>query len=121
MTNLKIPVNPRLPKNFASTQNVDRPERQIRQWWCRPFVTGSDDNWSVHCLDGGAWDRPTWRGSFESCDDAVSRAMEIHRFYWSNPSGNALPLPFPYEQSFNPIEGISSPLRCDLIGSSRLL
>ncbi len=121
MKNLKIPVNPRLPKKFSSTPNVDRPEKQIRQWWCRPYVTEEGGSWHIYCLDGGAWDRPTWRGSVNSCDEAVAKAREIHQVFWSNPSSNGLPLPFPFEMRFEPIENANSMLKSELVGPARLI
>jgi len=34
-------------------------------------------NYTVHCLDGGAWDRPTWRGTFATIEEALQKAHEI--------------------------------------------
>jgi len=95
-------VNPKLPKNFDSTPNDDRPEAQRRKWWERPFILSyseavspaatcseeekekrraawleawpSGTRWDVRCLDGGAWDRSTCWGSFATLEGAVQCA-----------------------------------------------
>lgn len=33
----------------------------------------------VRCLDGGAWDRSTWKGSFETLEEAVNFAKSIKK------------------------------------------
>lgn len=38
--------------------------------WFKAFPTGIA--YRVHCLDGGAWDRPTSWGSFASLEDAIA-------------------------------------------------
>jgi len=104
----RIPVNPKLPRNFDSTPNEERPASHQR-WWSRPYiVTMTLDDWRAHydkwdaiqiargeptadrepfyahwleawpsgtrydvrCLDGGAWDRSTWWGSFATLEEA---------------------------------------------------
>jgi hypothetical protein len=40
----------------------------------------------VRCLDGGAWDRPTWRGSFAARSDAVAHAVAIRLAFLCDPS-----------------------------------
>jgi len=71
-----IPVNPVLPKNFYSTDNRARPNSP---WWYVPYITEGRRGdgsipFSVECLDGGAWDRPTWWGSFKTIEEAVECA-----------------------------------------------
>ncbi len=71
-------VNPLLPDNFSYCANEERPESH-QFWWYRPYIETmrSDDkvNFWVHCLDGGAWDRPTWWGEA----DTLEAAAEICR------------------------------------------
>jgi len=40
-----------------------------RAEWYKSFPGGV--RYDVHCLDGGAWDRPTWWGSFSKLDEAI--------------------------------------------------
>lgn len=88
-----LPVNPRLPPRFDDTPNDQRPPSH-GFWWFRPYIvtdtmrpgapTGSREEWlsawpsgiryDVRCLDGGAWDRSTWWGSFSTLEDAIQRA-----------------------------------------------
>jgi hypothetical protein len=88
-----VPIDPVLPPRFDETPNVARP-RTHQVWWRLPFiVTCSCDethppavraNWleswpngtryDVRCLDGGAWDRSTWWGSFATLIEAIERA-----------------------------------------------
>jgi hypothetical protein len=81
-----VPVNPRLPRDFDSTANEERPEDH-RVWWDVPFVQTYADahpkfleawpsgtRYDLRCLDGGAWDRPTCWGMFGSLEEAVAQA-----------------------------------------------
>ena len=80
-----VPVNPVLPKNFDGTRNEDRPESH-QKWWDLAYIetvtreegeTGWREAWpsgvryDVRCLDGGAWDRPTFWGAFATIEEAV--------------------------------------------------
>ncbi len=42
---------------------------QARPKWLATYPTGI--RYEVRCLDGGAWDRSTWRGSFATLDAAL--------------------------------------------------
>lgn len=87
-----VPIDPKLPPRFDKTPNDERPPSHQR-WWNRPYIvtevfTGTSDdarkNWlsawptgkryDVRCLDGGSWDRSTWRGSFSTLDAALACA-----------------------------------------------
>lgn len=92
-----IPLNPKLPARFDSTPNDERPASHQR-WWNRPYIVtftweqmcGANataeqrarwfDSWpsgtryDVRCLDGGAWDRSTWWGSFATLKAAQACA-----------------------------------------------
>lgn len=96
MSKLKIPVDPKLPKDFDNTPNEDRPKSHKR-WWNRPYIVTctflpwpslteteievgrkkwyaswpSGTRYDVRCLDGGAWDRSTWWGSFATLEEAI--------------------------------------------------
>ena len=75
-------LDPKLPEDFDSTPNDARPESHM-QWWCVPYiVTSPADEWSsesfvVRCLDGGAWDRSTWKGQFDTLAAAIKFVNEI--------------------------------------------
>ena len=94
----RIPVDPKLPKNFDSTPNDERPASH-RRWFGRPYIetytlerlyatrSPTDDErrrwlaawpggtrYDVRCLDGGAWDRSTWWGSFPTLEQALACA-----------------------------------------------
>lgn len=112
----KIPITPRLRAQFWNTANSLRSESEIRRWWCRPFVMRRGDMWSVHCLDGGAWDRPTLHFMAATETEAVAYAEELHRIYWGQPSSNELPLPNPYEMMFHPVSGPGSMLMATPVG-----
>jgi len=73
-------INPKLPKNFECTDNRKRPVAQLSKWWERPYIEveiEDHEQWpegvhyTVSCLDGGAWDRPTFWGRFESLHEAL--------------------------------------------------
>lgn len=43
-----------------------------RKKWLEAYPSGT--RYDVRCLDGGAWDRSTWWGSFDNINDAVKMA-----------------------------------------------
>lgn len=70
-SNADFPVDPVLPADFYETPNEDRSPQQLDEWWMRPYaVTRPDGTLDVRCLDGGAWDRPTFYGVASSLDEA---------------------------------------------------
>jgi len=66
-------LDPILPDGFSVTPNDERLESH-RFWWYRPYITtrqhGEQTHYWVECLDGGAWDRPTWWGTVDSLEEA---------------------------------------------------
>ena len=42
--------------------------QEKKELWFKNYPTGTA--FTVHCLDGGAWDRPTWWGDFCSLEEA---------------------------------------------------
>lgn len=88
-------VNPKLPYLFDDTANDSRPFEHML-WWGRPYIIGDEEKgWTVRCLDGGAWDRSTFLGDYNTLDDAVAAAHHalLHpKIYQATPlgeSGNA--------------------------------
>jgi hypothetical protein len=82
-----ISVNPVLPKDFYSTCNNSRPKSH-RKFFNLPYIEMNDIlrsdgsggvGFDVWCLDGGCWDRPTWKGSFSTLNDAVSFIKENYK------------------------------------------
>jgi hypothetical protein len=72
---LPLLIDPQLPKDFFETRNESRSARQLKLWWDRPFAQASDDGQlTVWCLDGGAWDRPTWYGVAKTVEEATRLA-----------------------------------------------
>lgn len=67
-------LDPILPDSFFSTPNEDRPESHLF-WSRRPYIetrgTINGTIYWVHCLDGGAWDRPTWWGEAKTLEAAA--------------------------------------------------
>lgn len=67
-------VDPVLPDGFDFTPNDERPESHAF-WWCRPYIVtrGTIENkcYWVECLDGGAWDRPTFWGESRTLKGAA--------------------------------------------------
>lgn len=76
-----VPVDPVLPKMFHCTPNDERPASH-QKFWFVPFITTESMpsfpdgiRYTVQCLNGGAWDRPTFLGIFSNLEDAVKCAM----------------------------------------------
>ena len=73
----EFPLDPVLPPDFDNTPNDERSEKELETWWERPFIqTGHDGKFDVRCLDGGAWDRPTWYCTADSVDEAIRLGKE---------------------------------------------
>lgn len=76
-----VPVDPVLPEMFHCTPNDERPASH-QKFWFVPYITTEsmpgfpdDIRYTVQCLNGGAWDRPTYLGIFSNFEDAVKCAM----------------------------------------------
>ncbi|WP_116304281.1 hypothetical protein [Alkalilimnicola ehrlichii] len=54
--------------------------KEMRRKWFAAWPAGIRHD--VYCLDGGAWDRSTWRGSFSSLAQAVAYAKELRDARW---------------------------------------
>lgn len=54
-------------------------EELVSQWWDVPFIETNEamTQFNVRILDGGAWDRTTNRGFFDTLEEAISRAKEL--------------------------------------------
>lgn len=71
-----LPVDPVLPARFDDTPNELRSKAELDAWWLRPFAQSrGDGTFDVRCLDGGAWDRPTYYGTAQD----LAQANEIAR------------------------------------------
>jgi hypothetical protein len=85
----EFPIDPPLPKNFDDTPNEDRSNRQIDQWWQRPFLLSNPNGgYTVRCLDGGAWDRSTFYGDapdLESAKELARAKLAKWRGYLDEP------------------------------------
>lgn len=67
-----IPVDPTLPTGFSDTPNEERTDEEIEMWWDKPFAQlQADGTLHVRCLDGGAWDRPTFYGVASNIQEAT--------------------------------------------------
>ncbi len=69
-------VDPDLPDRFDSTSNECRPASH-QKFWHRPYIVSQEGEYPgyvVRCLDGGAWDRSTNWGKFDTLEEAVSQA-----------------------------------------------
>lgn len=68
-------LDPSLPAGFYSTANDERSPEELDRWWDLPFAeTQPDGTLHVWCLDGGAWDRPTFYGAAPDMMAAVALA-----------------------------------------------
>lgn len=99
-----VALNPTLRADFDNTPNEERDSREIDDWWLVPYIVTYGwneppetineatreewrDNWfkrwpsgtrfDLRCLDGGAWDRSTFRGAFPTLEEAVGAAQAL--------------------------------------------
>jgi len=80
--------------NFPTTPRDEwekqRAEQKIK--WFESFPSGT--RYEVRCLDGGGWDRSTWRGTFAKLSEAVSFAKSGQTFTAHRPGNKG--------EEFNP-------------------
>ena len=50
----------------------EKEQKQNKKAWFEEYPSGT--RYDVRCLDGGAWDRSTWWGSYGTLDEAVEKA-----------------------------------------------
>ncbi len=89
-----ILLNPRLPAGFDDTDNKCRPPEHAI-WWGVPYIVSHRNSnpdpkfleafpagirYELRCLDGGAWDRSTWWGSFSTVQLAAAGAKGRETF-----------------------------------------
>ncbi|MGZ4957306.1 MAG: hypothetical protein ACXV8Q_19585 [Methylobacter sp.] len=55
-----------------SREEWEQQSEQRRKSWFEAWPTGT--RYDTRCLDGGAWDRSTWWGSFANIDEALACA-----------------------------------------------
>lgn len=82
MIKTKISINPDLPPDFFCTPNEERSQKEMLTWWRIPFVlsdecSSTETRYNVRRLDGGAWDRPTNYGVFDTLDEAIEVAERL--------------------------------------------
>jgi hypothetical protein len=65
----------RMGDRAESREDYEARMAQLIRGWYEQWPEGI--RYDVRCLDGGAWDRSTWRGSFETLADAVGFAKAL--------------------------------------------
>ena len=63
-------IDPKIPECFYELAISDMPQSVIDEWWEKPYIQKRGDAFAVLCLDGGAWDRPTLKGIYNTKEDA---------------------------------------------------
>jgi hypothetical protein len=95
-----IPLNPVQREDFDCTPNEERDPLEVQDWWGVLYIetyswsgdptSEGAEEWRAHwlsawptgvrydvrCLDGGAWDRSTNRGSFATLELAVAAILD---------------------------------------------
>src|SRR5690554_6496175 len=79
-----ILINPQLPEDFYLSDISDREPLELSMWMNRFYVKAekheaftSGTRYSLWCLDGGAWDRPTSYGHYHDFDSAIIEAKKL--------------------------------------------
>ena len=78
----KIYINPKLPLFMDTLDIQQRSGSHLKKWFNRPYIQelqGNDNTvfYRVRILDGGAWDRTTNKGSFDTLDEALEVARAL--------------------------------------------
>ena len=76
-------IDPLLPDNFWTESLENRTEELLLHWHNMPFIMSNDGFYKIHCLDGGAWDRPSLIGGFDTQAKAIDFIVETYR-KWMN-------------------------------------
>lgn len=78
-----IAYNPNLPKGFWTTDNNDRELEELENWWNVAFIVSNENGYfTVYRLDGGAWDRPTRKGTYKNFTEALTKAQELNNIHF---------------------------------------
>jgi hypothetical protein len=64
-------IDPVLPDNFWTEPLENRTEDHMKHWEGMPFILIEGGFHKVYCLDGGAWDRPSLWGGFDTREEAI--------------------------------------------------
>ena len=67
-----ILIDPPLPLNFDSTAKDGRPYEQREVLERVPYIVTGNPKVMVRCLDGGAWDRSSCKGCFDTLEEAIA-------------------------------------------------
>lgn len=74
-----IAYEPKLPNDFWNTPNEDRDFEELENWWDVAFIVNNGNGYFiVYRLDGGAWDRPTRKGTFDKFEAALELAQSLN-------------------------------------------
>lgn len=72
-------IDPVLPDDFWTEPLENRTPEHMKHWEAMPFILSNDGFYKIHCLDGGAWDRPTLIGGFDTQAKAIDFIVEKYR------------------------------------------
>lgn len=65
-------INPVLPENFWTEPLENRTVEHMKHWEDMPFILIEDGFYKIYALDGGAWDRPSLWGGFNTIEEAIA-------------------------------------------------
>ena len=72
-------INPLLPDAFDTEPLHSRLQYHIDKWYHVPYILSDNGFYTVRCLDGGARDRSSLKGGFDSLDKAIDFIAETYR------------------------------------------
>jgi len=61
--------------DIESEEDYNKRKAEYKESWFKSWPTGI--RYDVRILDGGAWDRTTWKGSFNNLEEAISLCKEL--------------------------------------------
>jgi len=75
---IMMKIDPVVPEEFYEMDVQDMPEKVIEEWFNKPYIQSRGEGcFAVLCLDGGAWDRPTVKGFYNSIEEAQNSINPI--------------------------------------------
>lgn len=63
--------------DYTPKKEWEEANKAAKKSFYESYPTGTMYN--VRILDGGAWDRSTWKGAFDNLDDAIELAKELSK------------------------------------------
>lgn len=63
-------INPYIPPYYYSDMRFE--DRPCKKWWQIPLAVNVNGRWTLDCLDGASFNKPTRIGTFNTLEDLLN-------------------------------------------------